>query len=86
MMPLLPSRTGRKGNCSIASPALIPTRRSDELADMRQENVLSDDNVWAVQGLVLFAKSIQEGVPRFASKMGSVDPNPDWNIYATSCK
>jgi hypothetical protein len=81
MMPLLPSRTGRKGNSSIAIPALIPTRRPDELADMRQENVLSSDNVWAVQGLVLFAKSIQEGVPRFASKMGSVDPNPDWNIY-----
>ncbi len=83
MMPSFPSRTGRKGNSSIAIPALVPTRRSDELADMRQENVLFGDNVGAVQDFVLFAKSIQEGVPRCALKVGRVDPNPDWKIYAS---
>jgi hypothetical protein len=82
MMPLLPSRTGLKGNSSIAIPAFMPMRRSDELADMRQEKVLSGDSVDAVQDFVLFAKSIQEGTARYALKMGSVDPNPDWKIYA----
>ena len=48
---------------------------------MRQDNVLSGDNVGAVQDFVLFAKSIQEGIARYALKMGSVD-NPDWKIYA----
>ena len=61
----------------------MPTRRSDELADMRQENVLSGDNVGAVQDFVLFAKSTQEGIARYALKMGSVDPNPDWKIYTS---
>jgi hypothetical protein len=84
MMPLLPSRTGLKGNSSIAIPAFMPATRSDELADRRQENVLSGDSVGAVHGFVLFAKSIQEGIARFALKMGSVDPNPDWKIYANS--
>ena len=81
-MPLPPSRTGRNGNSSIASPAFMPTRRSDELADMRQENVLSGDSVGAMQAFVLFAKSIQEGIARSALKTEGVDPNPDWKIYA----
>lgn len=82
MIPLLPSRTGLNGNSSIASPAFMLSRRSDELADMRQENVLSGDSVGAVQAFVSFANSIQEGIARYALKMGSVDPNPDWKIYA----
>ena len=80
MIPLLPSRTGLNGNSSIASPAFMLSRRSDELADMRQENVLSGDSVGAVQAFVSFANSIQEGIARYALKMGSVDPNPDWKI------
>ncbi len=66
----------------MALPALMPIRSSDELADRRQENVLSGDNLGAVQDCVLFAKSIQEGVPRYALKTGRDDPNPDWKIYA----
>jgi len=41
---------------------LIAARRSDELADLRHENVLFADAV--AQDCMLFAKCIQEGVSR----------------------
>lgn len=52
--------TGRKGYSSIANPAGIAATSSDELADLRHENVLFADAV--AQAFMLFAKSIQEGV------------------------
>ena len=61
-MPSGPSRTGRKGNNSMASPAVMAVRISDEPTDMRQANVLFGDAV--AQDFVAFAKSIQEGTPR----------------------
>lgn len=82
IIPPFPSRTGRKGNISMVIPAPIPTRRSDELADLRQEKVLFGDNVVPMQDFVLLAKRIQEGIARYGLKTGSVDPNPDWKIYA----
>jgi hypothetical protein len=48
----------------MAIAAFMPARRSDELADMRQENVLFGDGESVAQDGVFFAKSIQEGVAR----------------------
>ena len=52
--------TGWKGNSSRANPAGIAATISDELADLRHENVLFGDAV--AQAFMLFAKSIQEGI------------------------
>ena len=51
---------------------------SDELAVIRQENVLF--GVAVAQDGTLFAKSIQEGRLRFASKLLRVDAVPDSKI------
>jgi hypothetical protein len=61
-MPLGPSRTGRKGSRWMAIEGFRLARRSDELAEMRQENVWFGGAV--AQDCVLFAKSVHEGVPR----------------------
>jgi hypothetical protein len=61
-MPSGPSRTGRKGNNSMAIAASRLARRSDESAEMRQENVWFGEAV--AQDCALFTKSVQEGVPR----------------------
>ena len=61
-MPSGPSRTGRKGNGSMAIAAFKLAWRSDESAEMRQGNVWFGEAL--AQDCVLFAKSIQEGVPR----------------------
>jgi len=53
--------------------------RSDELADMRQENVLFA--VAVAQDGTLFAKSIQEGRSPFASKVYGLDAVPDSKIW-----
>ena len=66
-MPPGPSRTGQNGQSWIAKLAFKAAGKSDELAEMRQENVLF--GVAAAQDGMLFAKSIQEGKPRFASKL-----------------
>jgi hypothetical protein len=63
----------------MASPAIILSRISDEPADMRHANVSFGDA--GAQACVWFAKSIQEGVPRWASKLGIVDAVPDWKIW-----
>lgn len=63
-MPSGPSRTGRRGNNSIAIAASMPVWSSDELADMRQENVLFGASECVAQDGVFCAKSIQEGVAR----------------------
>jgi hypothetical protein len=78
-MPSGPSRTGRKGNNSMAEAAFRLARRSDESAEMRQGNVLFGEAV--AQDRVLLAKRIQEGVARKPSKTGRVEPVPDWKIY-----
>ena len=51
----------------MAKLAFKAAGKSDELADMRQENVLF--GVAVAQDGTLFAKSIQEGRSRFASKV-----------------
>jgi hypothetical protein len=51
----------------MAKPAVMAAGNSDELAEMRQENVLF--GVAVAQDGTLFAKSIKEGKPRFASKL-----------------
>jgi len=56
----------------------MAARISDSLADMRQVNVLFIDAV--AQDWMLFAKSIQEGISRYASKIGRVDAVPDSKI------
>ena len=61
-MPSGPSRTGRKGNNSMAKAAFRLVRRSDESAEMRQGNVSFGEAV--AQDRVLFAKRVQEGVAR----------------------
>jgi len=66
-MPPGPSKTGRNGNGPIAKLAFKAVGKSDELADMRQENVLF--GVAVAQDGTLFAKSIQDGRPRFALKL-----------------
>jgi len=53
--------------------------KSDELADMRQENVLL--GVAVAQDGTLFTKSIQEARPRLASKLGLPKAVPDSKIY-----
>ena len=53
--------------------------RVEELADMRQENVSFADVV--AQDGMAWTKSIQEGVPREASKLGTADAVPDSKIY-----
>jgi hypothetical protein len=77
-MPLGPSRTGRKGYGSMAKLAFMAGRISDSLADIRQENVLFIDAV--AQDGMLFAKSIQEGALRWASKLERANAVPDWRI------
>ena len=56
----------------------MAARISDELADMRQENV--SFGVAVAQDGTLVAKSIQEGRLRFASKQLRVDAVPDSKI------
>ena len=77
-MPPGPSRTGTKGEVSIAKLGIMAARISDELADMRQANVSSGDAV--AQDGTLVAKSIQEGRLRFASKLLRMDAVPDSKI------
>ena len=60
-MPLDPSKTGRKAYGSRAIEAFMLARISDELAEVRQENVRFGG---AVAHGVFFTKSLQEGVPR----------------------
>ena len=66
-MPPGPSRTGWNGKVWIAKLAFRAAGKSDELAAMRQENVLS--GVAVTHDGTLFAKSIQEARSRFASKV-----------------
>jgi len=70
-----------KGNNSIAKLAFKAPRISASLADIRQESVLFGDAV--EQDGTLFAKSIQEGRSRFASKLGLLEAVPDSKIYET---
>jgi hypothetical protein len=59
--------TGWNGYVWKAKLAFRAAGKSDELADMRQENVLF--GVAVAQDDTLFAKSIQEGRSRFALKL-----------------
>jgi hypothetical protein len=63
----------------MAVEAFRPALRSDESAAMRQGNVWFGKAV--AQDRVFLAKSIQEGVPRWPSKMGRAELVPDWKIY-----
>ena len=61
MMPSDPSKTGRKANGSMAIEAFRLARISDDLREMRQENVWFSG---AVAHGVFFTKSLQDGVSR----------------------
>ena len=63
----------------MAKLAFRAAGKSDELADMRQENVLF--GVAVAQDGTLFTKSIQEGRPRLASKLEVPEAVPDSKIY-----
>ena len=63
----------------MAKLAFNATRISASLADMTQESVSFGDAV--EQDGTLFAKSIQEGRSRFASKVEILDAVPDSRIY-----
>jgi hypothetical protein len=63
----------------MAKLAFKAARISASLADMRQESVSFGNAV--EQGGTLFAKSIQDGRSRFASKLELLDAVPDSKIY-----
>jgi hypothetical protein len=60
---------GQNGKSWVTKLAVRAAGNSDELAEMRQENVLFGVAVAPAQDDTLFTKSIQEGKPRFASKL-----------------
>jgi hypothetical protein len=82
-MPPGPSKTGKKGNGWMTKLAFRAARISDSLAERRQANVSFGDAV--EQDGTLFAKTIQEGRSRYASKLLRVDAVPDWKICEICC-